>query len=329
MTGKSKRTFWIWLLVALLCLSGCGRTGVPETVSLSPTDSPQAVSVPSDDNQVTADRTIPEEEVFLGQEESLSDDMTALPVGADLGSYHVEMVGATATDDSLLYVFYTFSNHSDTLTSALLHAVPSATQNGAELPECYELEESVPGFDCNDLGVLPGCTAGCLAVFRFEPSEGPVTVRVQDVWDSGEILTAVLDLSDLPETPEATFSPEPQLTPDRVNGLGMAGEDIKIVFYEFSQQDDGQTLLLLHMDYENHSDGADSFYLSASVEVLQDGIELRPVPTQDDAEKRREVMPGESVHVTDCYLLRSYSPITVRITEERTGECLGLLIPMT
>ena len=85
----------------------------------------------------------------------------------------------------------------------------------------------------------------------------------------------------------------------------------------------GQKMIRVYYTFTNQSDEETSFWMATYVEALQDGVQLLTGWSSEDVESDEnmdvDIAPGETITASECYVLRSDSPVEVQV-QGRTGR---------
>jgi hypothetical protein len=235
--------------------------------------------------------------------------------------------GTTLVMDYSGVQMYTFTNNSDTMTSAWSSLMLGAAQDGYTLVETYaSSEDDAPEYGNNSTDVRPGVTIPCEAEFQYKPSGGKVVFTVSE-YDSEESMEAELDpqaLTGRPaDMPELEKVPNPSWVADcETEGTYQDDFYISITGYEIVDGYDGK-VLRVYLDFTNNSKEATSFLMNAAYRAVQDGAALPYDFPEDgvaeDDNSSVDVAPGDTLTIAFCFGLRSDSPVEFEVYDGMTG----------
>lgn len=260
------------------------------------------------------------------------------PVSADLGDYHIAILTAEqfadANDKDSIRFYVDFTNNSDEEESFFFACDTQAYQDGYELVSTYApYGEYAPEDDNYSLNILPGRTIRCIREYNFKPDGGPVEFTVTEGYD-GDSITMTFDPSNLPGRPADEYTIEPCSSDEFVAGLsaeGVYSEDYYVSITGSEVVDgwlDAGPVIRIFFDFTNNSQEATSFWSESSIEVMQDGIELRygtaNDTTETDENETVDIQPGETISVSSCFSLHDTgSPVSIRLYNFLSGDNLG------
>lgn len=260
------------------------------------------------------------------------------PVSADLGDYHISIVAAeefTDIDDNpAIRFYYDFTNNSDDLESAWLNLNYKASQEGYELVSTYaSMEDDVPEYDNDSRKVIPGVTIRCVEEYSYKPDGGTLEFTITDYEDHA--VTMEFDPQNLPGRPGELEIPT---ISDPAWTSGMASEGVydddyyvKIDHYEYTTGSGDIPLLRVYFEFTNNSEEDTSFFMAATLLAMQDGVELESTWASDsvaeDDNYSVDIAPGESIMTSDCFEVRSDSPIEIMVMDYWGDSSLGMVIP--
>ena len=253
------------------------------------------------------------------------------PVDGTVGDFGISVLGAEAFTDGdgkdAIRIYYTFTNNSDTMTSAWSSLMLGAAQDGYTLVETYaSSEDDAPEYGNNSTDIRPGVTIPCEAEFQYKPSGGKVVFTVSE-YDSEESMEAELDpqaLTGRPaDMPELEKVPNPSWVADcETEGTYQDDFYISITGYEIVDGYDGK-VLRVYLDFTNNSKEATSFLMSAAYRAVQDGAALPYDFPEDgvaeDDNSSVDVAPGDTLTIAFCFGLRSDSPVEFEVYDGMTG----------
>ena len=262
-------------------------------------------------------------------------DISLDPVSGDLGPYHIDILGAepvrTYEDKPAIRVYYEFTNNSEEITDAWMETVIKGYQDGKELDSDFSTGQ-IPEYSNEYLKIQPGITIRCVEEFTLNDETTLVHVIFNSLWETGEV-SMWFDPQNLQGRPAEDWTFELIPEPEWDDSLPLSGTDITLDMYDFVEDDDGNPMLRIYYIYTNNSqDTPDSFFFSCDVLVMQDGIELDSITfhfndqVPEDENTMTDVEPGETIHVAECYQVRTDSPITIQVTESNSDDVIGAII---
>lgn len=262
------------------------------------------------------------------------------PVSDIIGGYLVTVQAAELFTDeignSIIRVYFDFTNTSDKIICNSDEVFINATQNGFSLADSYtEDEDRLPEHGNWRIHMIPGTTIRTVSEYVCEPEYGIVEFTIK-ASESQESLSVWFDPQNLPGRPEP-LPVVPILEPVYTEGLPSEGvlEDlypIKILGHEVVLLNGEYPTLCVHVEFTNNSKEETNFSRVVNDMALQDGLALNPVfpfETVEGSENSYEnIEPGQTIRATACFALESDSPVEFLI-RGRGEECvLGLMIPV-
>lgn len=256
-------------------------------------------------------------------------------VAADLGDYHVEVVGVEAFSDTKgqpsMRVYYGFTNNSDEAVSGSEIDV-SARECGIKLGTTYaSYEDDAAEYGNQWLSVYPGVTIRCVEEFNYIPWFGTVAVTLEDWW-SGDSLTVTFKANELPGAPAEAYSIEQLDDPHYTEGWDTEGRYLdgyfRMLDYEVvpaESYSDYDRVIRFRFEYSNCAQVADRASANAYFRAYQDGVELptdyAAIAIDEERMFRTNIEPGETAVCAVSFALRSDSPVELVLDE---NACIGL-----
>lgn len=257
------------------------------------------------------------------------------PVSADLGDYRVTILAAEAFTDAdskdAVRFYYDFTNNSDEITAPFWNLTLNAREDGYELVAAYtEYPDIAPEYSNDYLTLLPGATVRCIQEYAFRPDGRELTFTVSSY--SGGAATAVFDPQDLPGRP-GDWTPEAMSDTEFFADIPDEGtSESAQVFIDRAEITDGSdgsedvSLVRVYFTYTNREPEASFLPSSCAVRAYQDGVELDVGYPNDETESDfayyEDTSPGATVTVSQCWQLRSDSPVVVAVSDWWTDEIL-------
>lgn len=320
-----KKTFALLLVLCLaFCLlAGCGGSE-PETSGTSK-KTEQAVEEPA---EKPAEE--PEEEPAAAFE----------PVCATIGGYDVSIVGAELFEDTddkdAIRVYWDFTNTSDETTYASCDLSIFMEQEGFELAYTYDdYEDDVPEYGNNSLDLRPGTSIRCIEEYNCKADGDLISFTIYNWYDEEDAVTVEFDPKNLPGRPEADLETQtvddPQWLGDCASE-GYVGENAYVVIDTaeiVDGWDSGEEVIRVYFEFTNESDEAASMWWATYYRAFQDGIELEEdwaeVDVDEDENMSLDIEPGETIYCSNCWELRSDSPVEIEVYDSWSEEYIGCI----
>jgi hypothetical protein len=254
----------------------------------------------------------------------------------EIGEYYVRIVGAEALEDDdgdpAIRIWYDFVNQSDEVVAPWTALYTTAQQNGEDLDFTY-LNDDVPESGNNALGVAPGYTARCTALYEYDPALGTISVAISEFM--GNSVTAELDPNALPGAPEydgPAWEEDPAM-PAYMAGVAETGEGVEILGYDTTTDYDGEDVIVVHFRFTNTGESDDSFFSAFTNYAVQDGFGLESSMCDDYSDEQdnaiTDIAPGESIDCAVVYLPRTGDPFAVVLKNFFTDEYFGRVFELS
>ena len=259
-----------------------------------------------------AEEPIPEGEPSEGPVTGTVNGITFTILGADQ---------AQSDEGPLIVFYYEAVNTTDDYQEFWYYDF-EASQNGSFLETTWGLVDIPEEFNVN-LGMAPGRTLRCASVFKYDPDGGAAGFRISSSDDKDNTVLYYADpgnLSGAPAEPFA-FDADPSV-PDYVQALPEEVEQVRIENAEFFTDEDGMDTVRVYFTFRNTSEEDQvPFYQNYFYYALQDGI-LLPMNFIDDPKEEEnntgvEINPGEEILCANCFELRTGSPVSFVVYEDK------------
>ena len=259
-----------------------------------------------------AEKPIPEGEPSAGPVTGTVNGMTFTILGADQ---------AQSDEGPLIVFYYEAVNTTDDYQEFWYYDF-EAGQNGSFLETTWGLVDIPEEFNVN-LGMAPGRTLRCASVFKYDPDGGAAGFRISDSDDKDNTVLYYADprnLSGAPAEP-LTFDADPSV-PEYVQALPEEVEEVRIENAEFFKDEDGKDTVRVYFTFRNTSEKDQvPFYQNYFYYALQDGI-LLPMnfigdPKEEENNTGVEINPGEEILCANCFELRTGSPVSFVVYEDK------------
>ena len=260
----------------------------------------------------TAEEPIPEGEPSEGPVTGTVNGITFTILGADQAQ----------SDEGPLIVFYYEAVNTTDDYQEIWYYDFEASQNSSFLETTWGLVDIPEEFNVN-LGMAPGRTLRCASVFKYDPDGGAAGFRISSSDDKDNTVLYYADpgnLSGAPAEPFA-FDADPSV-PDYVQALPEEIEQVRIENAEFFTDEDGKDTVRVYFTFRNTSEEDQvPFYQNYFYYALQDGI-LLPMNFIDDPKEEEnntgvEINPGEEILCANCFGLRTGSPVSFVVYEDK------------
>lgn len=250
-----------------------------------------------------------------------------------IGSWLVSVAGAERTEgwggETLLRVYYDYTNLSESADSVFLALTPEAEQDGEPLQRGYARDE-VPEDLNATRAIKPGVSIRATEVFELM-NDSLVELRVTEFTsDEG----GIVDILDPNETGE--ILPIPQRAayePSAGDASGVVGDaHVSIEGCERFIGEDGEDAARVLFSYTNNAEDAHSFFMATTIAVFQNGVELLELYHLEDAETDAngwaDAAPGETITVSLVLGLIDDSPLEVEVASYWDDPVLHALLAL-
>ncbi len=259
------------------------------------------------------------------------------PVSADLGDYHISILSAEQFEDSddkdSIRIYYDFTNNSDEEESFFYACNTAAYQDDYELVSTYSYNDEAPEVGNYSLEILPGKTIRCVSEYNFKPEGGEIEFTITEGYD-GESVTMTFDPTALSGRPAEDYTIEPCSSDELVEDCpseGVYDEDYYISITKSEVIDawyDDEKAIRIYFDFTNNSEEVTTFWRTASLKAMQDGIEIQQTLSKDSVTEEDndlvDVQPGETITVAVCYLLHDTgSSVAIKVIDYWGDNDLG------
>lgn len=259
-----------------------------------------------------AEKPIPEGEPSAGPVTGTVNGMTFTILGADQ---------AQSDEGPLIVFYYEAVNTTDDYQEFWYYDF-EAGQNGSFLETTWGLVDIPEEFNVN-LGMAPGRTLRCASVFKYDPDGGAAGFRISDSDDKDNTVLYYADPRNLSGAPAEpfTFDADPSV-PEYVQALPEEVEEVRIENAEFFKDEDGKDTVRVYFTFRNTSETDQvPFYQNYFYYALQDGI-LLPMnfiedPKEEENNTGVEINPGEEILCANCFELRTGSPVSFVVYEDK------------
>ena len=258
------------------------------------------------------EKPIPEGEPSAGPVTGTVNGMTFTILGADQ---------AQSDEGPLIVFYYEAVNTTDDYQEFWYYDF-EASQNGSFLETTWGLVDIPEEFNVN-LGMAPGRTLRCASVFKYDPDGGAAGFRISDSDDKDNTVLYYADPRNLSGAPAEpfTFDADPSV-PEYVQALPEEVEEVRIENAEFFKDEDGKDTVRVYFTFRNTSEKDQvPFYQNYFYYALQDGI-LLPMnfiedPKEEENNTGVEINPGEEILCANCFELRTGSPVSFVVYEDK------------
>lgn len=259
------------------------------------------------------------------------------PVSGTVAGYEVAVVGAeliTDMDDKDgIRLYWDFTNNSDESIYAGYDIEVAMEQEGFELTSTYcSYEDDAPEYGNSGKCIRPGVSIRCVSEFNCKPDGDIITVNLYEWGEEDSGLIVELDPTNLPGRPAEDLAIEPILEPTWTNSMSDEGDVGDAHVYIDTAEivegwDSDEEVIRVYFDYTNNGEEAASMWWQTYVRAFQDGIELETdwaaedVPEDDNFDT--DIEPGESLRCSECWVIRSDSPIEIEVYDSWNDEYVG------
>lgn len=268
---------------------------------------------------------------------------TGVLAEADLGNYHVAVVGVEeftdASDAPAVRLYYDFTNNSNEKAEGSDINV-TGKQSGFELVGTYALSaDDVDEYGNEYLYVYPGVTIRCIEELNYNPEAGGNIEFTLKEWYSDDSFTVEVDSANLPGAPAEPLEIVPIADPTYTEGWPTEGEYdecyFKVLDYEVVEADsysDCEQVIRFYFEYTNNTDEAESAWWNSNFFAYQDGIQLSTDSADDRVDSddmySEDIEPGETATCSVCFGLRSDSPVELMLIDSWTDVSIGMRVDL-
>lgn len=318
------------LMILALCLglmAGCGGSE-PETGTTK--KGAQTVEEPAEK---------PEAEAEPAVEPEAEPEAVFEPVYATIGGYDIAVVGAelfTDTDDKdAIRIYWDFTNSSDETIYPYCDLSVQMEQEGFELNTTYAFyEDDVPEYGNDVLDIRPGVSIRCISEYSCKAQGDIISFTLSNWYDEDDAVTVEFDPKNLPGRPEPELEIEAVPDPAWTEGMEQEGYIGDSAYVQIDAAEvvpgweDGTEVIRVYFEFTNQSEEACSMWWASYYRAFQDGVELEETwadeEVAEDENMSVDVEPGESIYGSNCWLLRSDSPVEIEVYDYYTEEdCIG------
>lgn len=253
------------------------------------------------------------------------------------GAFALALVGAELFDDEdgekAIRVYFDFTNKESSYTTSFTDEKNdiTLTQNGEELDDTRAVYgEDVAEVENHKKNVRPGVTIRCIGEYVLNAETGKVALEVTAHNTDNAVLTYELDLAALPGAPKEAFVAKEIAAPDFNNGWPESGQiahyytgkgmhNFAIKNAEFVDGTKDTKLIRVFFEFTNNTEDATDLFDAIDLRIFQDGIQLLEGQSaqlcETDLAFSRDVEPGQTVTVSNVYILTSDSPVEVEAND--------------
>ena len=283
-----------------------------------------------------------------GQPTTEAPKATALASGEwnnNLGKFAVALTGAELFDDEdgakAIRVYLDFTNKADSYTTSFTDEKNDVIlmQGEEELDETdAPYGEDVAEYGNHKRNVRPGVTIRCIYQFALVEETGTVNFTLTAKNQENAVITYDFDLAALPGAPAEAFVAKEIAAPDFNNGWpesgaitdyysGQAQHNLVIKNAEFVDGENDTKLIRVYFDFTNNKDEATDLFDAVDLRIFQDGIQLVEGMaielSESDLAFSRDVEAGQTVTVSNVYVLISDSPVEVEANVIWDDMCIA------
>ncbi len=284
------------------------------------------------------------EKQSAGSEENQQTTEAAKPAGLatgewenNLGKFAVALVGAELFNDEdgakAIRVYLDFTNKADSYTTSFTDEKNDVIlmQGEEELDETdAPYGEDVAEYGNHKRNVRPGVTIRCIYQFALKEETGTVNFSLTAKNQENAVITYDFDLAALPGAPAEAFVAKEIAAPDFNNGWAESGKitdyykkdvqhDFVIKNAEFVAGVRDTKLIRVYFEFTNNDATAKDLFRAIDLRIFQDGIQLvegqSDVLCDSDLAFTNNVEPGQTVTVSNTYILLSDSPVEVEAND--------------
>lgn len=319
---------WIALFMTLMIVvafSACGGKDEKEPTS-------------ADGNTSTeASVTDAQQETTLPDEPAADDSLAKAAWSNKTGSFELRVVGASLFDDEdgekSIRVYLDFTNMQDSYTTSYADEKKDVvlTQDGVELDDT----DAVYGEDVTEYGndkrnIRPGVTIRVIEQYTLVSETAAVKFVFTAPNQDADIIHIELDPATLPGAPAEALTAEPIAAPDFNAGWPESGKctdyydrevqhDVAILDAQFVESVREEKLIRVSFTFTNNGDDETELFEACDLRVFQDGIQLAEGQAKEVTDSDRlfydDADPGQSVTVSNTYILLSDSPVEVEVND--------------
>ncbi len=255
----------------------------------------------------------------------------------NLGKFAVALTGAELFDDEegvkAIRVYLDFTNKADSYTTSFTDEKNDVIlmQGEEELDETdAPYGEDVAEYGNHKRNVRPGVTIRCIYQFALKEETGTVKFTLTAKRQENAVITYDFDLAALPGAPAEALVVKEIAAPDFNNGWpesgaitdyysGQAQHNLVIKNAEFVDGTRDTKLIRVYFDFTNNKDEATDLFDAVDLRIFQDGIQLEEGQANELSESdlafSRDVEAGQTVSVSNVYVLISDSPVEVEAND--------------
>lgn len=267
-----------------------------------------------------------------------ADEAEMAPASGHIFDYDVSIVGAEPIVDmdgkEGIRIYWDFTNNSDDVVYPYEDLYIDLEQNGRLLDTTYcTYEDDAPEYGNDYLYLRPGVSIRCCSEFTCDMDGDPVTVSIYHWMDEEEKIMALYDPADLPGRPDEDMLMETVSDPAWTESLPTEGEFDGDYYVSIDGAEvvkgweEGTEVLRVYFTFTNNSEEEASMWWNTNVRAMQDGVEVLTDWPETDVEEDEnfdlDIAPGESIRCSECYVIRSDSPIEIEVYEFGEGAVLG------
>ena len=252
------------------------------------------------------------------------------------GAFAVALMGAELFTDEdgakAIRVYYDFTNKESSYTTCFAAEKDEVTltQNGAEIDDTRAVYgEDVAEVENHTKNIRPGVTIRCIGEYALAEETGKVAFELTAKNQDAPVITYEFDLAALPGAPEA-LAVKAIEAPDFNNGWPESGQiahyysgqgmhNFAIKNAEFVDGTKETKLIRVFFEFTNNTDDDTDLFDAIDLRVFQDGIQLEEGQSAQlcdtDLAFSKDVAPGETVTVSNVYILTSDSPVEVEAND--------------
>lgn len=297
------------------------------------------------------------EKQSAGSEENQQTTEAAKPAGLatgewanKTGKFAVALTGAELFEDEdgakAIRVYLDFTNKADSYTTSFTDEKNDVIlmQGEEELDETdAPYGEDVAEYGNHKRNVRPGVTIRCIYQFALKEETGTGKFTLTAKNQENAVITYDFDLAALPGAPAEAFVAKEIAAPDFNNGWPESGEikdyysgqaqhNLVIKNAEFVDGVNDTKLIRVYFDFTNNKDEATDLFDAVDLRIFQDGIQLEEGQANELCESdlafSRDVEAGQTVSVSNVYVLISDSPVEVEANDIWDDMGLAKVFPV-